>query len=66
MTNEIILELRRIRREKKVTQQQVAGFCNISQPAIARTEFGDIDPHLSTVTKICNLLGVEMVLRPKE
>ncbi len=62
MVNDIIFNLRNIRRSKNIKQKAVACFCGISQPAISRIEAGDIDPNISMVVKMCNFLEVKMVL----
>ncbi|MDY7081077.1 MAG: CBS domain-containing protein, partial [Halobacteria archaeon] len=44
------------RRELGLTQSQLAERAEVSQPLIARIENGDVDPRLSTVTRIVEVL----------
>lgn len=45
-------DLREKRNELGLTQSELADRADVSQPLIARIENGDVDPRLSTVTRI--------------
>lgn len=45
-------DLRQKRNELGLTQSELADRADVSQPLIARIENGDVDPRLSTVTRI--------------
>lgn len=50
-------ELRKRRLELGMTQRQVAERAGISQPLVARIETGGVDPRVSTLTKIVDVLN---------
>lgn len=47
----------RIRRDKNLTQQQVADLLGVSQQAIQKLERYDNDPRLSTLERYANAIG---------
>ncbi len=47
-------DMKRIRIELGLTQNELAFRAGVSQPLIARIESGDVDPRLSTLRKIFN------------
>jgi len=49
-------DLRERRNELGLTQSDLAGRADVSQPLIARIEGGDVDPRLSTLRRIVNAL----------
>lgn len=49
-------DLRERRRDLGLTQSELAERADVSQPLIARIENGDVDPRLSTVTRIVEVL----------
>ena len=49
-------DLRERRTELGLTQSELAGRADVSQPLIARIEGGDVDPRLSTLRRIVNAL----------
>ncbi|RLI86336.1 MAG: XRE family transcriptional regulator [Archaeoglobales archaeon] len=51
-----IEEIKRRRKKLGVTQKKLAELVGVSQPLIARIESGDIDPKLSLVKKIFEVL----------
>jgi len=51
-----IEEIRRKRKKLGITQKKLAELVGVSQPLIARIESGDIDPKLSLVKKIFEVL----------
>lgn len=50
-------ELRQRRLELGLTQREVAERAGISQPLVARIETGGVDPRVSTLTKIVDVLN---------
>ncbi len=50
-------ELRKRRLELGMTQREVAERAGISQPLVARIETGGVDPRVSTLTKIVEVLN---------
>ena len=49
-------DLKQLRRQKGFTQQELAKKAGLSQSLIARIEKGTVDPRLSTIKKISNVL----------
>jgi len=49
-------DLRERRNTLELTQSELAGMADVSQPLIARIEGGDVDPRLSTLRRIVNAL----------
>ncbi len=60
----LLSKLAAIRMSARISQQAVAKQIKTSQPAIARLEAGDVDPHLSTLQRYAASLGkrVEWIL----
>lgn len=52
-----IEEIKRKRKKLGITQKKLAELVGVSQPLIARIESGDLDPKLSLVKKIFEVLG---------
>ena len=50
-------ELRVLRKKANLTQKELAARAGISQALIARIEAGDVDPRVSTLRKILNVLN---------
>ena len=67
-------EIKELRKKAGLTQAQLAKLAGVSQSLIARIEAGSVDPRLSTVNKIMNVLNsristektVEEILKLKE
>jgi uncharacterized protein len=53
------INLRRARRQRRLTQVQLAERAGVSQTAISRLEAGDRDPLLTTVVRLAKALGVK-------
>jgi len=55
------------RRERDLSQHELAQLCATTQSAIARLERGARPPRLDTLLRICNALDCELVveLRPR-
>lgn len=47
-------DMKKMRLELGLTQHELASRAGVSQPLIARIESGDVDPRLSTLSKIFN------------
>ncbi len=52
-----IEEIKRRRKKLGITQKKLAELVGVSQPLIARIESGDLDPKLSLVKRIFEVLG---------
>jgi len=52
-------DIKRLRKEKGITQEQLAEQTNVSQAHIARIESGKTDPRLSVVNKLFEALTVD-------
>lgn len=50
------------RKARGWTQADLAKACSTSQPAIARLESGSQDPKLDTMVKVCNVLGIPLMI----
>lgn len=55
-----MINLKTIREERGLTQQELADGIQISQSAIARYETGDQTPRLETLIKMANFLNVRV------
>lgn len=62
--NEILKKLgkdiRRIRLEKNVTQQELADLCEFENSNMSRIEAGNTNPTFLTLKKICNALNISL------
>lgn len=58
----IIDELIELRKEKGLTQRELAKAANLTQPAIARLERKAATPQLDTLLKIAAALGYNLAL----
>ena len=56
-------QVRRLREERGLSQQELARLVATSQPAIARLEAGGVDPRLETLRRLSDALGADLVLR---
>ena len=50
--------LKKKRKEKHLTQQNVADIINITERALSNIENGKSEPELDTVLKLCDLYGI--------
>lgn len=50
--------IKRIRKERGLTQKKLGTLCGIAEPTIRRYEAGTLNPKLETVEKIASALGV--------
>ena len=53
--------LKRLRKERKITQEQLAFDAGITASALSRIERGLNDPGWTTVNRIANALGISLV-----
>lgn len=56
----LALNVMNLRRERGMTQAQLADAIGVSQPRIAEVEAGDANPRLVTLSKIAHALGVTL------
>ena len=56
----IVMIGRRI--DLKMSQREFANLCGIKQPMIARIERMDATPRIDTLIKMCNALGLRIVI----
>lgn len=63
---DIVKQLRKIRRDKELDQQEVAAIAGLYQNHISQLETGRKSPTLQTLNLWANALGYELTLRPKE
>jgi transcriptional regulator with XRE-family HTH domain len=51
--------LRRVREEKLMTQQEVATAADLNLSTVMRIENDQVEPRFSTIRKLANALGVD-------
>lgn len=61
-TEQFIDALRTIRKKQKISQQQLADFTGLQRVGIVKIESGKTEPKLSTVLKICQMLGIKVLI----
>ena len=54
-----------LRSELKITQEELANFTGLSRIGVVKLEKAENDLKLSSLIKIANLLGFEIVLRKR-
>ncbi len=52
--------IKELREQKNISQQDVAGLCNIEKSNFSRLEAGNTNPTLYTLSKIAEHLGVTL------
>lgn len=57
--------IKKLRNDSKVTQEELAHFSGLSRIGIVKLEKTENDLKLSSLIKIVNLLGFEIVLRKR-
>jgi len=55
------LNIRKIREEKNISQQDLAAACNFEKSNMSRIEAGKTNLTIGTLLKICEALQVELV-----
>ena len=58
--NRLASKLKHIRKERKLTQEQLAERAGLTREYIARLEAGRYDPTLSTIEKLAKALRVKV------
>jgi HTH-type transcriptional regulator/antitoxin HipB len=53
-------EVRRLRAERGLSQQELAERIGVTQSVVARLEAGGVEPRLSTLDRVAQALGVEL------
>lgn len=64
-SKEIGKTIKDLRSELKVTQEELANFTGLSRVGVVKLEKEENDLKLSSLIKIANLLGFEIVLRKR-
>lgn len=62
----IIDQLIELRKQKGLTQRELAEAANLAQPAIARLESKAATPQLDTLLKVANALGCDITIVPNK
>ena len=57
--------IKELRSEMKITQEELANFTGLSRIGVVKLEKEENDLKLSSLIKIANLLGIEIVLRKR-
>lgn len=52
--------IRESRETKRLSQEQLAEKCNVTDKSISNIELGKSDPKLSTVMRICKVLEIDV------
>lgn len=55
--NTINLRLKKLRKESKITQEQLAKYLDVDQSMITKLENGTRNLNVTLIEKICNLFG---------
>lgn len=63
--NHVVKQLRHIRRESQLTQQEVGRRMGVTKEAICQWETGARTPSPSNIARWAEALGVEIVLQEK-
>lgn len=63
---EIISELFKTRVKNRIARVDVGIAIGSHETQIRRTEYGKVSPRLSKVCAIAEVLGLEVIVRPKE
>ncbi|MBO8442529.1 MAG: helix-turn-helix transcriptional regulator [Spirochaetes bacterium] len=59
---QLMAELTKARKEKRLTQKELGELCGLPQQTIARIEEGDGSQSISTVTKVLAVLGKRLYI----
>jgi transcriptional regulator with XRE-family HTH domain len=52
--------IKRMRKEKNLTQQEVADYLNVKRPNLSRIETGEVTPTLKHILRLCELFQVSI------
>ena len=58
--------LKRRRQELKITQKELADYCDLSHNGISHIEIGEKSVRLSTLVKLGKILGFKILLQMEE
>lgn len=64
--DDIILELIKTRKKKKITQTQLSKSTGVPQATISRLESFSTVPTLNLLLKLCSALNLKLVLNPND
>ena len=64
-SKEIGKTIKELRSEMKITQEELANFTGLSRIGVVKLEKEENDLKLSSLIKIANLLGFEIILRKR-
>lgn len=64
-SKEIATMIKKMRKQRKITQTKLAAYTGLSRAGIAKIEFGASDIKLSTLISIANLLGLDLYLKDR-
>ena len=54
------------RKIMNMTQQELAKYCDLSHPGIGKIEMGKADVKITTLLKLCKILGLELTIQFKD
>lgn len=66
MEYQIGFNVKRLRIQNRLTQQQVADMCNLSKGMISKIESGRVMPAIATLSRLAQALGVKVSLLMEE
>jgi transcriptional regulator with XRE-family HTH domain len=58
--------IRKRRKEMKITQKEIAQYCDLSHTGIGKIEMGTTDVKISTLLKLFKILGIKINLMFEE
>ena len=61
----LMIELRRLRKSRGLTQKQLSELTGISQPLISKIESGDTSPQVDTLIKILSAMEMKIEVVPR-
>ncbi len=54
------------RKIMNMTQQELAKYCDLSHTGIGKIEMGKADVKITTLLKLCKILGLELTIQFKD
>ncbi len=60
-SHQLVEFIKETRKKQNITQEQLADFTGLQRIGIVRIESGQTEPKLSTVLKMCEMLGIKIV-----
>ncbi len=58
--HEVCKNIKRIRKGKKLTQEEVAFASNMDEPSFRRIENGKTNPTLRSLVRVCKAMDIEL------